>query len=74
MMTDGKEQPSGSGSTVHRPWRAWVGFPESWLGFAPHHERSGELDVVRYQEPTWAMRRAIVEAVLNRNPRAVAHI
>lgn len=72
-MIDPKEQLGGNRPTVRRPWHAWVGFAESWLGFAPHRERSGEFDAVRYQEPTRAMRRATVEAVRSQDPRAVAY-
>ena len=70
-MRQSKPQQNDSRPTRNRPWHPSVGFVDSWVGFAPHHELAG---ILGYQEPTWAMGRAIVAAVSSANPRDVAHI
>jgi len=73
-MIDSSGQPNNRRPPTPRRWHPWVGFAEGWVGFAPHRGQLGEFDLVGYHEPTWAMRRAIAEALRSQDPRAVAHI
>ncbi len=73
-MSDSTAQLSDRRTTTRRRWHPRVGLARSWRGFAPHCGHSGELGLVGYQEPTWAMCRAIAETVLGRDSHAIAHI